>query len=100
MIATLNGVVTKFIQQAVGVGKRVAERVVVDLKDKVGLEGVDLQSTGLLQGAAGLVGDDAAQALIALGFLPQDVTIALQGVDGTLPTEQRVKLALQQVGGR
>ena len=30
---------TKFIQQATGVGKRVAERLVVDLKDKVGLVG-------------------------------------------------------------
>src|SRR6185437_5152174 len=32
---------TKFIQRAAGVGKRVAERIVVELKDKVGLEGVD-----------------------------------------------------------
>ena len=40
---------TKFIQGASGVGKRVAERVVVDLKDKVGLTGVDLADTGLLQ---------------------------------------------------
>ena len=40
----------KFMQQANGVGKRVAERVVVELKDKVGLVGVDLESTGLLQG--------------------------------------------------
>ena len=39
----------KFIQQANGVGKRVAERLVVELKDKVGLVGVDLESTGLLQ---------------------------------------------------
>ncbi|MDB5160654.1 MAG: ATP-dependent helicase RuvA, partial [Candidatus Saccharibacteria bacterium] len=38
---------TKFITQASGVGKRVAERVVVDLKDKVGLAASD-DATGFL----------------------------------------------------
>jgi len=42
----------KRIQQANGVGKRVAERIVVDLKDKVGLTGVDLQTAGFLQSDA------------------------------------------------
>ena len=37
----------KLIQRANGVGKRVAERVVVELKDKVGLEGVEHAATGL-----------------------------------------------------
>src|SRR5262249_172661 len=45
--AIANGDV-KFIQQANGVGKRVAERVIVELKDKVGLAGVDLATAGLL----------------------------------------------------
>jgi len=39
----------KYIQRASGVGKRVAERIVVELKDKVGLEGVELSSTDLLR---------------------------------------------------
>lgn len=86
---------TKFIQRASGVGKRVAERIVVDLKDKVGLEGVDLAATGLLQGATALRQDEAAEALIALGYSPQDAAVALQGVDPALPTEERIKLALR-----
>jgi Holliday junction DNA helicase RuvA len=87
----------KFIQQANGVGKRVAERLVVELKDKVGLSGVDLQSTGLLQSEAVLTQDEAAQALIALGYAPADAAKALQGTDESLSTEERIKQALKKV---
>jgi holliday junction DNA helicase RuvA len=85
----------KFIQQAAGVGKRVAERVVVELKDKVGLVGVDLESTGLLQGEAGISGDEAAEALVALGYTAADASMALKGIDSELPTPERITLALQ-----
>lgn len=87
----------KFIQQANGVGKKVAERVVVELKDKVGLAGVDLASTGLLQSGTMLQGDEAAMALVSLGYSPQDAARALEAVDDTLSTEDRIKRAL---GGR
>lgn len=86
----------KYIQQAAGVGKRVAERIVVDLKDKVGLEGVDLATTGLLQGEGLLMKDEAVEALVALGYTAQDAAVALQHVDPALPTEARIKLALKQ----
>ena len=85
----------KFIQRANGVGKRVAERVVVELKDKVGLIGVDLASTGLLQAEDALLKDEAVEALVALGYSTQDAAKALQHVDAELPTEARVKLALR-----
>lgn len=87
----------KFIQQANGVGKRVAERVVVELKDKVGLTGVDLDSIGLLQGEASVVGDEAAQALVALGYSAADAAVALKSIDPSLPTEDRIKQALKGV---
>lgn len=85
----------KFIQQANGVGKRVAERVVVELKDKVGLVGVDLESTGLLQGEGAASNDEAIEALVALGYTVQDASKALQGVDTKLPTADRIKQALK-----
>ncbi len=84
----------KFIQKASGVGKKVAERVVVELKDKVGLVGVDLQSTGLLQGEGLLMQDEAVEALVALGYSAQDASQALLHVDPTLPTPERIKHAL------
>jgi len=86
----------KFIQQANGVGKRVAERIVVELKDKVGLQGVDLGATGLLQGENVLMQDEAVEALVALGYSAQDASVALQKVDAQLPTEERVTLALKK----
>jgi Holliday junction DNA helicase RuvA len=85
----------KFIQQANGVGKRVAERVVVELKDKVGLVGVDLEATGLLQGEAANLKDEAVEALVSLGYTVQDAAKALQGVDAELPAADRIKLALK-----
>lgn len=87
----------KFIQQANGVGKKVAERVVVELKDKVGLVGVDLQSTGLLQGDGLLLQDEAVEALVSLGYSAQDAAKALQTVDSELPTAERIRQALSGV---
>lgn len=87
----------KFIQQASGVGKRVAERVVVELKDKVGLVGVDLESAGLLQGEQNLLKDEAVEALVVLGYTAADASRSLAGVDPELPTEDRIKLALKGV---
>ena len=86
---------TKYIQQASGVGKRVAERIVVDLKDKVGLESIDLADTGMLQGEGLLMKDEAAAALIALGYSAQDAATALAKVSPDLPTEERIKQALK-----
>jgi Holliday junction DNA helicase RuvA len=84
----------KYLQLASGVGRRVAERVVIDLKDKVGLKAVDLESAGLLQAEAELMKDEAVEALVALGYSPADATKALHGVDPNLSSEERIKKAL------
>lgn len=86
---------TKFIQGAQGVGKRVAERIIVDLKDKVGLEGVELSTTGMLQSDSLLRKDEAVEALVSLGFSAQDAAAALASVPVDLPTEDRIKQALK-----
>jgi holliday junction DNA helicase RuvA len=86
----------KAIQAANGVGKRVAERIVVELKDKVGLEGVDLGAAGLLQSASELQKDEAAEALMSLGYSAQDAAAALAVIDKHLPTEERIKQALKR----
>lgn len=84
---------TKFISQAVGVGKRVAERVVVDLKDKVGLAS-DENATDFLTTSAD-PNDEALQGLVALGYSVQDAARALQKVDKKLSPADRVKAALK-----
>lgn len=85
---------TKFISQASGVGKRVAERVVVDLKDKVGLAASET-ATDFLSVPAANMQDEAVQALVTLGYSVQDAAAALKDVDDKLPTSERVKLALK-----
>lgn len=85
----------KSIQQASGVGKRVAERIVVELKDKVGLEGVDLSMTGMLQSDVSLLQDEAVEALVSLGYTAADAAAALASVAKDLPTEDRIKQALK-----
>jgi Holliday junction DNA helicase RuvA len=85
----------KYLQGAAGVGRRVAERVVVDLKDKVGLDGTDLISSGILTAKNLLLKDEAVEALVSLGYTTQDAAKALEKVDHSLPTDQRVKEALR-----
>lgn len=86
----------KYLQAASGVGKRVAERVVVDLKDKVGLLASD-SATTFLQDTV-VDSDEAAQALVQLGFTPADAAAALRGIDAGLSTEHRVRQALKEQG--
>lgn len=83
----------KFISQASGVGKRVAERVVVDLKDKVGLISSG-DATDFLQGAD--TSDEATQALMGLGFTNAEAARALKDVDSSLTVEDRIKQALKR----
>lgn len=84
---------TKFISQASGVGKRVAERVVVDLKDKVGLAANE-NATDFLTTSAN-PNDEALQGLVALGYSVQDAAEALKNVDEKLPAADRIKQALK-----
>ena len=93
--AAIAGGDVKSIQKASGVGKRVAERIVVDLKDKVGLSGVDLATTGILQSDSNLLKDEAVEALVALGYTAADAATALSSVDKELSTEDRIKQALK-----
>jgi Holliday junction DNA helicase RuvA len=85
----------KFIQRANGVGKRVAERVVIELKDKVGLIASDLGDSDIFRSNVGQSKDDAVEALIALGFSPNDAIEAFKSIDKDLPTEERIRLALK-----
>jgi Holliday junction DNA helicase RuvA len=84
---------TKFITQANGMGKRVAERVVVDLKDKVGLT-ASQDATDFLTASAN-PNDEALQGLVALGYSVQDAAQALSKVDSKLSPEDRIKAALK-----
>ena len=73
-----------------GVGKKVAQRVVLDLKDKLGGEGVAIE--GPLA--------DVREALLSLGLTPQEASEAISALpeaDGR-PVEELLREALQRVG--
>jgi Holliday junction DNA helicase RuvA len=83
-----------FITKASGVGKRIAERVVVDLTDKVGLA---IRSDVTITGTSHQMShtDEALEALMALGYTLNDATQALEGVPMDLSTADRVTQALK-----
>lgn len=84
-----------FVQKATGVGKKTAERVVVDLNDKVGLPTCYGRQNEPMKNNNAVV-DEALEALMALGYTLSDATRALEGIDLSLPTAQRVTEALKK----
>ena len=86
---------TAFISKASGVGKKSAERVVVDLRDKVGIPS-HYGATATKYTTAADANDEALDALMALGFSLKEASLALEKVDKSLPTEERIKLALKK----
>ena len=82
-----------FISKASGVGKKTADRVVVDLSDKVGLA---TRYEGSLVQTELNTNDEALEALMALGYSLNDATKALELVDRSASTADRVREALKQ----
>ncbi|MBR6532299.1 Holliday junction branch migration protein RuvA [Candidatus Saccharibacteria bacterium] len=83
-----------FVSKASGVGKKSAERVIVDLRDKVGIPS-HYGATEIVSTPGKNEPDEALDALIALGFPLKEATAALEKVDKTLSVEERIKLALK-----
>ncbi|MGA0133166.1 MAG: Holliday junction branch migration protein RuvA [Opitutales bacterium] len=87
------------LSQCPGVGKKTAERLVVELKDKVGLEGPGVVTAAVAaQPPVPTAASDAVAALIALGFKAADadkgVRAALARLGGGVTADQLVKAAL------
>lgn len=82
-----------FITRALGVGKKTAERVIVDLSDKVGHAVHSEGSTMSINSISS--SDEALEALIALGYNLNDATKALEGVSKDMATPERVRAALK-----
>ena len=78
---------TKRFEAIPGIGKKTAQRVVLELKEKLGAA-VESETP-----VADLVARDA---LVELGWTLQDAERALAGVDAALPVEEQVRAALRK----
>lgn len=84
----------KFLQTAKGVGRRAAEQIVVELRDKVGAV-VTEGAEGVVNRAGIAPQDEVVEALVSLGYSAQDAIVALEKVDKNLPAEERIKQVLK-----
>ena len=93
----------KLIQNIKGIGKMTAQRIIVDLRDKIVALGIadEIPAGGSVQAPVNnAVRDEAVAALTMLGFAPaptQKVVVGILQQQPDLPVEQVVKLALKQI---
>ena len=92
----------KTITRAQGIGKKIAQRIVLELKDQ--LAKAAKEDSSFAQAAQNSVNvstgnvPKAIEALGVLGYSPSDVSPVLAALDSTLPVEQLISLTLKQMG--
>ena len=92
----------KMLTAAQGIGKKIAQRIILELKDKLGGGGMELDFS---MGAASAVPDPAQTgnkfmahaALQELGYSPAEIRSALKDADPNLSTEEMVRHALRSM---
>ena len=90
----------KSLTMAPGIGKKIAQRIILELKDKLAKE---QQSGGFVPTAAAVAAGgsksiEAAQALAVLGYSQADISAAMKGIDAeALPLEEIVRQSLKRM---
>ncbi len=87
-----------------GVGKKTAERIVLELRDKIGQIGADAiseQDGGSAEAGSGTAFDEALAALVSLGYQHGEVLPRLKKLSGEGKTaEMLIRSVLREMGGR
>ncbi len=90
----------KAFKAASGVGPKLAQRIVLELKDKVAkgfVDGISLEDVAGVsaQTPAAQSSSQAIAALVSLGYSQSEAALAVSKIDATLPVEEIIKLALR-----
>ena len=93
---------SKVLTKVKGIGAKTAQRIVLELKDKVAkgfVDGISLEDvagasadTPATQGSS-----QAIAALVSLGYSQSEAALAISKIDPTLPVEEIIKLALRSM---
>jgi len=80
---------------APGIGKKLAQRIILELKDKVSKDGAALKTSGYSpprdsDGQAGGKQRDAAAALAVLGYSQSEISAAMRGIDASALTVEEI----------
>ena len=95
----------KAFKAASGVGPKLAQRIVLELKDKVAkgfVDGISLEDVAgaSAQTPAAQSSSQAIAALVSLSYSQSEGALAVSKIDATLPVEDIIKLALRGMAGR
>ena len=88
----------KLLTAAQGIGKKIAQRIILELKDKLGGSSMELDFSTGVSVPAPQTGGSAAMARAALqelGYSPAEIAAALKGADPNATTEELVRYALR-----
>lgn len=86
---------TSYLTRVSGIGRKTAEKIVLELRDKFVSKGISIEAPELQEEA------DALDALVALGYTPREARETLDRVPRDLEgAERRVKAALKEFGRR
>ena len=89
----------KMLPAAPGVGKKIAQRIILELKDKLAKEqsSFDVRGGSVTPIQSGGKVQEAASALAVLGYSSQEISAALKGVDTALPVEEIIRQTLKKM---
>ena len=87
----------EMLEMIPGIGKKVANRIILELKDKIGAGWIATPTTELAR-----ENTDVLAALTSLGYSAAEATKAITNlpIDTNLDLEEKIRIALQYLGGR